>query len=570
MRGWPSRRRVGTFLPDRSANLATMTALMAPVGLIMAAIAVDTGSLFTQRRELQSFADVAAITASANLANAETAVVMTLTKNGMQTVRIERDGQTLMPAEGEVIAHVIRGGYTGTIETAVGSRFVAGKVPNNAVRVTLKSLGQRYFGTTLIAAPLITTRGTARITATAAFTIGSRLASLQGGLANTLLSGLLGGNVSLSVMDYSALMQADISLFDFMDSLATEAHITAGSYSDVLATDVSVKQAVTAMSKVTGLDPRAKIALQGLATAIDKNLKLQMDAVVNLGENGYLSLGRRPAGLTATANVLEMLTASGGIANGDSQVSLNLAGSIAGLLSATLDLAVGEPPQSAGVYTIGEIGQIVRTAQTRLLLTVELLGPGGILGTSIKVPIYIELASGEASIAAISCNNRNPATGKVTIAAKPGVAKLQIANIDAPNLKRFDRSPVLGAANLITLPLVTVTGQAQVDITNQNPTYVDFSRGEIDQGVTKTVATRDAAKTLTDSLLQNLTLNVKLAGIDLGLSGVLKATLSGTLTAAAPAIDQLLMSVLDTLGISVGEMDIKTTGATCPRPALVQ
>ncbi len=37
---------------------------------------------------------------------------------------------------------------------------------------------------------------------TAMFSIGSRLASLDGGLANSLLSALLGSRVSLTVMDY--------------------------------------------------------------------------------------------------------------------------------------------------------------------------------------------------------------------------------------------------------------------------------------------------------------------------------------------------------------------------------
>jgi len=69
----------------------------------------------------------------------------------------------------------------------------------------------------------------------AAFSVGSRLASLNGGILNALLGGLLGGNISLSVMDYNSLVSADVDVLSFTDALATQLHLTGVSYSDVLA-----------------------------------------------------------------------------------------------------------------------------------------------------------------------------------------------------------------------------------------------------------------------------------------------------------------------------------------------
>ncbi len=561
------------FLLDRAGNIATMTALMAPAGLILAAIAIDFGSLYTQRRELQSFADLAAITAAANLGNAEAAVAVTLRDNGVPAVRFERPGQVMAPTgDDEAVALITPGRYVADPATAANKRFVAGRTPYNAVRVKLKTMGDQFFSGSLISAPLVSAEGVARVSSTAAFSVGSRLLSLNGGLVNTILGGLLGGSVSLSVMDYNALLGADVQLFDFFDVLATKLHVTAGTYNELLATEATVGQVAAALADVPGLDRRSQLALKALGLSADGNLKLPLGKLFDLGEAGYLSLGGRPAALSAAANVLQILTASAAVANGKHQVALNLGAAVPGILSATLDLAIGEPPQHSPWFAMGEVGTIVRTAQTRLLLKVQVGGPGGLLGNVVDLPIYIELAYAEAKLANISCAGRNPATTKVAILAQPGVAELRIADIDAPSLARFDRSPVLGKATLVKVPLVvTVTGSALVTITNNAPSRLDFTRADIDGGVVKTVSTRDLTQTLTASLLRNLDLTVKLAGLDLGgLSGTLKTALLLTLTNVTPAVDQLVMGVLDTLGIRVGEADVRVHGANCGRAALVQ
>ena len=219
------------FLLDRAGNIATMTALMAPAGLVLAAIAIDFGSLYTQRRELQSFADLAAITAAANLGNAEAAVTATLRDNGVTAVRFERPGQvTAPPVDDEAVALITPGRYVADPATPADQRFVAGRTPNNAVRVKLKTRGDQFFSGSLMSAPLLSAEGVARISSTAAFSVGSRLLSLNGGLVNAILGGLIGGSVSLSVMDYNALLAADVQLFDFLDVLATKLHFTAGTY----------------------------------------------------------------------------------------------------------------------------------------------------------------------------------------------------------------------------------------------------------------------------------------------------------------------------------------------------
>ena len=86
------------MLADRQANIAVMTALSAPVALALAAVAIDEASIYTERREAQAMVDLAAITAASNITNVNTAVVTTLTDNGMPNVVVEASGQTIAPA----------------------------------------------------------------------------------------------------------------------------------------------------------------------------------------------------------------------------------------------------------------------------------------------------------------------------------------------------------------------------------------------------------------------------------------------------------------------------------------
>ena len=73
----------------------------------------------------------------------------------------------------------------------------------NALQSTSPTFFARIFGKTNI---VISRQATAAQQRYAAFSIGSGLASLNGGLLNSYLSALTGSNVSLSVMDYEALV----------------------------------------------------------------------------------------------------------------------------------------------------------------------------------------------------------------------------------------------------------------------------------------------------------------------------------------------------------------------------
>ncbi|OWK22362.1 hypothetical protein AJ88_08750 [Mesorhizobium amorphae CCBAU 01583] len=162
-------------------------------------------------------------------------MLTTLKDNGFNSVAVQKQGTTVDPTASKAVIQVVPGRYSGVSSIAAGSRFEAGKLPYNAIQVSLKKRGTLYFSASMMEAPVIGTTATASAQAEAAFSIGSRLASVNGGILNALLGGLLGSNISLSVMDYNALISADIDVLSFTDQLATELKLTGVSYSDVLA-----------------------------------------------------------------------------------------------------------------------------------------------------------------------------------------------------------------------------------------------------------------------------------------------------------------------------------------------
>lgn len=582
-----ARRLCGRFGSDRVANFAVITALSAPIAIALAAFAIDEGSLFTERREVQSLVDLAAISAAANLDNVEAAVLATLRDNGLSSVIVHRAGDSTDMTAGKAVVGIVPGRYTAISSVAVNSRFEAGKKPFNAVEVSLRKTGTLYFGGAMMAPPVIGATATASTSAEAMFSVGSRLLKVDGGILNALLGGLLGGNISLSVMDYNALISADVDVLSFVDGLATQLHMTGVTYSDVLASKATVGQIAAAMADVPGLDHASKLALKSIATGATSAVNIPLDHLVDLGSVGRLALGQRPAGLSVDASAMGMLTAAAALANGSTQVQINLGATVPGLTATTLDIAIGEPAQFSPWLAIGETGAVVRTAQMRIRLVASVgvgspdLG-GGVKLLSVRLPLHIEVAHAEARLTDISCPTGRPDSLKVSIAARPGIASLRIAESDGAGFADFARPQSFHGARiaevsvkllLVTLDLLAVNGSASVAVDNASPTTLTFDSADIAGKKIKTVSTRNIAQSLTTSLIEDLSLSVNALGLGLNVTallGTVKPAVVRVLDGVTEPVDTLLYNVLAALGVRIGEADVRVGGASCGRSVLVQ
>jgi uncharacterized membrane protein len=338
----------------------------------------------------------------------------------------------------------------------------------------------------------------------------------------------------------------------------------------VLQSDVSIGQFVSALADVSP-GPQANAALKTVAAGLlSSNTTIPLSHLVSLGPVGRLALGEKVNGLAARADVMSLLSAGAVLADGKHQAALDLNAGLPGIAAVTVNFAIGEPPQNSPWFSIGEKGDIVRTAQTRLSLAVDVGGPGGLLGASIRVPVYLELAFAEGKLGDVACPTGRPDSLRATVEARPGVAEAWIGEVDPMGMKNFAKSPPVLPAQIVKAPLVTVTGTAHATISNPQPTRLDFSSDDIRKGTVKNVSTHSFTEPLFKSLLGDLNLDIKVAGLGLSLPGVLNTTLANVLDTATPAIDTLLDNVLATLGVKLGEADVRVIGGICGRSVLVQ
>ncbi|RZJ19145.1 MAG: hypothetical protein EON91_02815, partial [Brevundimonas sp.] len=229
------------LLRDDRGGVAVMGAVAGGLICGLAALSVDLGSIALEARRVQGAADLAALSAAMDLPRAGAAAQATARDNL---------GRQVQPA-------TITGVYTPDRERKPQERFIPGGLRPNAARVRLDSEAKLYFGRWILGRETITVSrsATAAIPQNppmAAFSIGSRLASLDGGLLNQLLGGLTGSKVSLNLMDYRRLADLDVDLLTWLDALAVDLGVEAGDYDALLRHEVDAGRALRVLETVAG------------------------------------------------------------------------------------------------------------------------------------------------------------------------------------------------------------------------------------------------------------------------------------------------------------------------------
>ncbi|MFT4954628.1 MAG: putative membrane protein [Brevundimonas sp.] len=548
-----SRRRLvwQSFAANRRGGVAIIAAAGGALLCVLAALAVDLGSIALHARKVQGAADLAALSAARDLAAAQRAAEATVQANLGDGAQVRVFVGTYSPNSG-LAAHMRF------------SAVAAGEAPD-AAQVEVSHPARLFFARAILRRESIpvTRMATAALepqgAPLAAFSIGSRLARLDGGVANALLSGLAGGSVNLSVMDYEALLDADVDLLTWLDALAVELDVHAADYHTLLATEVEAGRALTVLERL--LDGRSQSAVSEIARATD-------GATLTIGELVGVTggLGRN---IQATVSAMDLATAVLEVAGGERQVQLDL-GVNAGLASTQAWLAIGERPNDAPWMTVTDRGApIIRTAQARLYIKARTVRTLSGLAR-VDLPVLIELAASESRLVELECR---PAR-RVVVEARPGVARAWIGAIDENRLDDF-RTPLepTRATLLSVSGLVTVTGRADIEAADAGWTALTFTGADIDGGAIRTVRTTGAVSGLASSLLQRLDVDVDVIGLGLGLGGLTRA-LGDLLSPLGPVLDGLVNPLLDLLGLKIGEADIRMHGLSCPadgglRPVLV-
>jgi uncharacterized membrane protein len=548
------------FRDDLRGNIAVLFAMGFAVSALVGAVAVDAAALYHERRLMQNGVDLAALAAATNPARATELAREALVDAGLLRAG-SSDGLTV-----EV------GAYNPDPALPPGSRFAIGTTPSNAVHVSLSRPGTLHFARGWTQSPNLGADALATLTPQVSFSVGSGLASLNGGIANSVLNALLGTNVSLTAMDYNGLLNAQVDLFRFLDALAQELHVGAGTYNDLLSMTANHGQIAGALARV--LNGTARNAAQVLAGTAGHNGVLPVGRLLQLGRLGDLAIGSgNGTALFTSLSAFELLSASAALGNGSHQVALSLTAGVPGLVGIDAALAVGEPPQGGSWYAIGPTGTVVRTAQLRLKLVATILGSGALVGVPVRLPLYLELAQSEAIATQATCPTSTNPRGTAVIQVKPGVMRLRVGDVDPLAFGNFVTNPSVAVAKLLEVKLLGLTvlqvlASSLIEIAQTTPVSLPFNSAEINAGTIKTAHVTTPIASLTTSLIDNLNLQVPILGLGLNLTS-LRALLKVILTPLAPVLDITISRLLETLGVKVGEADVTVYGVRCTQPVLV-
>jgi len=542
--------RVRRLLENRAGGITIVAAFALPVMIGAAALAVDIGSAALDARRLQGMADAAALAAALDPSQAEALAKASVVASGWtRPVRI-----VAQP-----------GRYSIDAAIPASKRFIPDAAALDAVRVTLNSdtptFFARFFGRSTITLARTATGARERL---AAFSVGGRLAGLNGGVLNALLSAMTGGEVRLSLVDYEALASANVDATAWLDALAIRLGAQAASRADLLNRTVDAQPALAALGDAVG--GGAGNAIQRLAASVDGR-QVRLGDLIDLGP--YAARAGGGAGLVQ----LDALSAVSAILRGGAgrqTISFNADG-LSGLSGTRVTLAFGEPERGSPWVAIDGAGQvIVRTAQMRALVVAELISSGlpGVSGlASVRVPLFVEAARAEARLADIAC----PAADRrsVTLEARAAPVSAALAEAEAARLGDFSRAMPLSDAKLIRLPLVEVTGRADLDAGAAEPWQrVRFDWPEIRDRTAHTVTTARPVEGVARSLASNLKVRARVGLLLLPLDPLAQAV-AGQVAAAAPALDALVALVSGVSGVRLGQADVRVTGVRCGTAALV-
>lgn len=533
---------------NHRAGISIATAFAMTMLIGAAALAIDVGSLYLDRRKLQGIADAAAMAAAGRPGEERAAAERIIAANCDCGIRI---------------AALTTGTYTPDTAVVAEQRFVANAAAGasaNAVRIVLARDRPLYFGRFLTGRDesIIRAAATGARRGYAAFSLGSRVAAVNGGLPNALLSGLTGSELNLSLMDYNALASTDIDLLAFSDALRTEIDADVLTFGQTLDSQVTLPQVVSALASAS--DGQAAGVLEHIADrAVPRSLL--PSRAIDLGPRSS-SIRVDPAN-PVKVNALSLLRAMLLLSSANRQVDLAVASSLPGGSGIDIALLIGEPPAHSPLIAVTDTNQVVvRTAQVRLKIDVKVQTPIA----SVHIPVLAELGSASARIADIDCAPNSSAAVSLAVVTSP--AMLAIGTVDAADFQNMQRPLDPRSARVVQLPLASVDAEAELVLSDLGEKQVAFSRSDIDDGRVKTVSSSGLVAGAAKSLADRMDLRINLLGIGLNLHA-LRTIVADSVALAAPVLDTVVADITGLLGVQVGQADARVNALRCGKAKLV-
>ncbi len=599
---------VGDILKQEDAVIAPIVAVSLAAVIATCGLATDVSVWYAQRRDLQSVTDAAALAAApfaseAGVANSKASSVVQANHFGPSDTVVSLQPGFYCP--NVATASIAR---FSTVSSACGS--MPAPVLQNAVRVVMQSPARtfllRALGTPGSRQPLqMTATATATRINEAGLSAGTGVLDLNTANSNlpfvkAILNSVVGGNVNLDAVSYQGLVNTHIDALSFLNALATELNVSAGTYNQLLQTNATVGQVLTAAAGVLATQNQtaevqaAAAGLLALKVAAG-NTNIQLGQLFDLGTWGESPIGSSastPSALHAGLDLYQLGAFALELSNGSHAVTIPQSTlGIPNLASLTIAATAIEPPQSS--FAFGPEGLSVHTAQIRLQLNLAVLNLGSLLG--VNVPLYVEVAPGDARIASIACNGDPSVDAQVGVQAQSGLANIYLGQLSPGVMTNFSQpvAPALQPAALVGVNVVGLAGlsvSAMGKTSAQQPNLTDLTfcqpggascDGVIgappwsDQPGADGVPARVSSGVSTEALLSSLTSNLTLSAQTclLGLCTTPAPTkLTGIVNVIDPVltgVDGVVTQLLAALGAQIGYMDTDVTGVRCGYPVLV-
>lgn len=603
--------------PSRQRGaIGLMAALTFALALVFLLVVIDSGRLYLEKRNLQRVADMAALEAATRGGDCgvgTTALIYATASAQRNNFTVPGADRTLAvacgaltvgannlrvfgvdPSKSEAVRVIVSHGVPQSLVGGIGAMF--GGAPANST-ITLSATAVAG-----LPGPPV-----------AQLTIRSTLVDVN--LLNGFLSALAGASINLPVASWNGLLGADINLLKYMDQLAIDLQVTAGDYTGLLGADATVGQllqAAATVARLNGATADVQAGFDSLAIAVVSPLK------VHLGDLLKMQTGTTSAGLNANVNALQLVQAFIELGNSKSAVAGTIPVNLLGLgVGASAKIKVIEPPQWSAVGNpalakmapLGANRIYVRTAQVRVLVTLDLSLVTGLLGAvtgtlsvvtgllgldlyvlpSPNLDVSLQAGGGNSYVTDYTCPSE--INKSLTVNTTTTVAELRVGRVNSD----WDSSSVPLTVTPVTLLDIRKAGvpfsgggaelqiyspvlPANATSTFINPPKVGLAPSDPPYTLTATNAVSGLSQTVNDvnlivhapSFTPNFLLAATFELLKTLLNGVillLKTTLESIL---GPLLDNLLDTLVKTLGIEVGKIQVGANlSCYSGRPALV-
>jgi len=516
--------------------------------MIAAALAVDLGRLAAEKRDDQKIADLAAMDASRDPANADC------------LAKISASGQIGPPCTSSPVTanrnnFPTSAGYSvtgieGVLVPSGGGNTCQAQAGAGKVCVTVTSPFKTAFG--VVNGPgSVTARAMAGPRNPASFSLGSGVASIDAN-RSTLLNSTIGqmlcspvcatGNAGLSLANWQGLASGRLSLTALQTSLAS-AGFSVGSVSQLMSASMTLAQLYTATASAltTGGDSADATIFSALA------LKATSTTQITLGQLIHVQQGADKAALGTSINLLQLVTGTAEIANGSHAIDVSNVGITVGDVTSTrVQMTVTEPP----VIFVGFYGDVgVTTAQVNVTVTPTLNVVSIPLVATITGSLPIVISGGRAT-GTLAAEPTCPSSGSKSF-------KVAVATQAATVTQNSSLNVTLVTA--ITGVLTTTGNVAVAPNSGTSPAFVE--QGTTPQSFLP--ATWHFGGT-------SLGLNTALTATgSLSLAAVLSTLITTVQTVVGNVDSAIIEPLLQALGLDVGNADVKPLSVLCGQPSLL-